>query len=62
MSHNDLEYYRRRAADERAMAKAADSAKAAAVHQQLACFYESLVELEEETEPVLEMVEATLSA
>ena len=43
MSFNDVEYYRRRAANERTLAKAAASREAAAVHDELAERYERLV-------------------
>ena len=43
MSLDDLEYFRSRAAVERALAKKASDASVAAIHEQLARGYEALV-------------------
>lgn len=43
MSVDDVEYYRRRALEERERAARADSAEAANAHQELARHYEGLV-------------------
>jgi hypothetical protein len=43
MSLNDVEYYRRRALEERQRAAKAETAEAANAHQQLAGLYEGLV-------------------
>lgn len=50
---NDTEYYRERAAAERAMAKAAKDPQAAAVHNDLADRYEALVKIAEPRRPKL---------
>lgn len=42
MPYQDTDYYRRRADEERAMAKAAASAQASAVHSRMAERYEAL--------------------
>ena len=47
MSQEDVEYYRQRAATERAMAKTAGRADVAAIHEELARQYEALVEQDE---------------
>jgi hypothetical protein len=47
MSQDDLEYYRRRASTERALAKASERANVSAIHEELAHQYEALVEHEE---------------
>ena len=47
MSQDDAEYYRRRAATERARAKEAERADIAAIHEELARLYEALVDQEE---------------
>ncbi len=47
MSSTDLEYFRERAAVERALAQAAVSTDVAAIHASLARGYEALVEKEE---------------
>ena len=44
MSETDIEYYRRRAATERAMAATAERANVKAIHEELARQYEALVE------------------
>lgn len=44
MSQEDVEYYRQRAATERAMAATAERAEVAAIHEELARQYEALVE------------------
>ena len=43
MSLDDVEYYRRRAEQERELADSADSVEAARAHGELARFYEGLV-------------------
>jgi hypothetical protein len=43
MSRDDVEYYRRRALEERERAAKADSSEAANAHQELARYYESVV-------------------
>lgn len=43
MTNADTEYYRERAATERALAKASDNQKVAAIHEELARRYEALV-------------------
>jgi hypothetical protein len=43
MSANDTEYYRRRAAEERAMALKAEQYNVALIHEELARQYEALV-------------------
>jgi hypothetical protein len=48
MTSDDLNYFRERAAVERAMAKAAADCAAAAVHDELARGYEALVRKEEQ--------------
>ena len=48
MSPKDREYYRRRAAAERRCAGQATNDVAAQIHEELACLYEKLVELEEQ--------------
>lgn len=47
MSPTELEYYRERARSERHRAKLA-SGVANEIHEQLACLYEKLIELEEQ--------------
>jgi hypothetical protein len=44
MSWNDSEYFRKRAAAERALAEAADQPRAAAIHAELAERYQALIE------------------
>lgn len=44
MSLDDIDYYRRRALEERAIAETSDSPEAAQVHLDLAKHYEALVE------------------
>jgi hypothetical protein len=46
MSPEEREYYRRRAAVERLSASQTSDLRAVDIHQQLACLYETLVELE----------------
>ena len=46
MSSQDLEYFRTRAATERALASTAERADVAAIHEELARQYEALVENE----------------
>jgi hypothetical protein len=47
MSLDDVDYYRRRAVQERELAATADNAEAANAHQELARHYEGLVAREE---------------
>ena len=61
MSPQEREYYRDRAAAERARAAVASSV-AAEIHIELACLYESLVELDEEPRPTLSIVGASSRA
>ena len=61
MSPQEREYYRDRAASERARAAVASSV-AAEIHVELACLYERLVELDEQPRPILHIVGATNSA
>ena len=56
MSPQEIEYYRVRAAGERACAARA-SGRAAEIHLELACLYEKLVELEEGHRPQLRIVD-----
>ena len=56
MSPQEREYYRGRAASERACAAVASS-RAAEIHLELACLYENLVELEEAEQPRLRIVD-----
>lgn len=44
MSESDTEYYRRRAAEERAMALKSERSDVAAIHQELARQYQTLVD------------------
>ena len=44
MSYGDIEYYRQRAATERALAQSADRRIVAEIHEELARQYEALVE------------------
>jgi hypothetical protein len=44
MSSNDLDYYLRRARDERQRASECDQANVAEIHEELARLYEALVE------------------
>jgi hypothetical protein len=44
MSSKDIEYYRQRAADERALALKAERSEVAAIHEELARQYEALVD------------------
>ena len=44
MSSKDIEYYRQRAVDERAMALRADRRNVAAIHEELARQYQALVD------------------
>ena len=44
MSSDDIEYYRRRAADERAMALKAERRDVAGIHEELARQYQALVD------------------
>ena len=44
MSSHDIEYYRQRAVDERAMALKAERRNVAAIHEELARQYQALVE------------------
>ena len=55
MSPLDLEYYRRRAATERALAKEAERANVSAIHEELARQYEALVRYEELRSPLDEI-------
>jgi hypothetical protein len=61
MSFQDREYFRLRAIDERQRAATASSV-AAAIHLELACLYEKLVELERSEQPSLAIVPDRLSA
>jgi hypothetical protein len=47
VSEDDIRYYRRRASDERKRAKEARRADVAAIHEELACQYEALIEHED---------------
>ncbi len=47
MSHSDTEYFQERADRERALARSADKASVAAIHDDLARGYEALVRYEE---------------
>ena len=49
----DVEYYRERAAAERARAKAAAQPKIANIHLELASLYEQLVDLQDEEDSLL---------
>ena len=57
MSPDELAYYRERALIERQRASDATTALAADIHLELACLYETLVELEERDAPTLRTVE-----
>ena len=57
MSPDEVAYYRERALIERQRASDATNALAAGVHLELACLYESLIELEERDTPTLRVVE-----
>ena len=61
MSLPDREYYRQRARVERELA-ARTSSVAAAIHLELACLYEKLVELEDSDRQTLTIVPDRLSA
>ena len=61
MSSEEREYYRGRAATERACAARASS-RAAEIHLELACLYEKLVELEEVHRPRLCIVDVMSAA
>ena len=61
MSPQEREYYRDRAASERARAAVASSV-AAGIHIELACLYERLVELNELPKPTLSIVGAKNSS
>lgn len=56
MSPDELGYYRHRATIERELAARASNPRAAAIHEEMACLYEKLVELEDEHRPVLHVV------
>jgi hypothetical protein len=58
MSAEDTEYYRYRAATERALAKASDRTNVAAIHEELARQYEALVD-QLELRPILRISVAT---
>lgn len=45
MSQRDVDYYRGRAIEEREMALAADRQDVAAIHLELACLYDALVQV-----------------
>ena len=45
MSQNDVDYYRCRAIEERKRALAAERRDVAAIHLELACLYDALVEV-----------------
>lgn len=47
MSSNDIDYYRQRAVDERALALKSDRSDVAAIHEELARQYQALVDQEE---------------
>ena len=55
MSFNDIEYYRRRAIDERALALKAERQDVAAIHEELARQYQALVD-DAELRPQLRIV------
>ena len=55
MHTEDLEYYRARAAAERALAQASENADVAAIHEELANQYEALVE-QADLRPTLRIV------
>ena len=55
MSSKDVEYYRQRAVDERALALKADRANVAAIHEELARQYQALVD-QSELRPQLRIV------
>ena len=55
MQSHDVEYYRARAATERALAQASENADVAAIHEELAIQYEALVE-QAELRPTLRIV------
>lgn len=57
MSPNDIAYYRQRAADERALAKAAPLPAIADIHLELACMYENIVELDQSPQARVHLVE-----
>lgn len=56
MSPQEREYYRDRAAAERARSAEATSV-VAEIHLELACLYEKLVELDESPRPILRIVD-----
>lgn len=58
MSSSDLEYYRKRAIAERALAKTASHSEVAAIHEELARQYEALVE-QAELRPTLRIAIST---
>ena len=55
MQSHDVEYYRARAATERALAQQSENADVAAIHEELAIQYEALVE-RAELRPTLRIV------
>ena len=55
MSPKDRQYYRQRAHDERSRATDARDGLASEIHEELACLYEKLVELDER-KPELRLV------
>lgn len=59
MDPADLEYYRYRAATERALSKAAGRANVSAIHEELARQYEALVQHAELRPPPSEVVHTT---
>lgn len=58
MPSNDTDYYRQRAATERAMAQAASQRNVAEIHEELARQYEALVD-QVELRPTLHIPEPT---
>jgi hypothetical protein len=61
MSIRDTDYFRQRAARERALAQSSAQANVAAIHQELARQYEALVD-QAELRPTLHIEAARLSA
>ena len=55
MASSDIDYYRQRAAAERELAKSANRANVAEIHEELARLYEALVE-HKQLRPGLELV------
>ena len=57
MPQIDLEYYRRRVATERALAKSSDRENVSAIHEELARQYEALMQHEELRLPLNSVVQ-----